>query len=339
MLPLAVLLPTRNAMAFLPDHVNMMRKWLDLVEEVVVVDSSWDDSLAYLEKELAGFNVRFLRHPAGLYQSWNSGINLIRSRYVYISTAGDSIHRAGLKHLVEVAEREACDVVVSPPDLLTETGRPFEGARWPVHHIISFLDAREPVCFEGIPLFFLAMSFFPGAILGSSASNIYRTKTLQENPFPTGFGTVGDTAWCAENAFKIRFGVSPLRSSSFIHHPKTYPLSEYAVDGVTAKLYSLALAALNRAAEDSPEISALAQSMNLSQSIRSRIDFDRWRARLTSSRQGSVPWFVKPGAWAARVSRDAAAKRCWELTNNTTNLNGYRRLVDQCLGHFVPKWT
>ena len=338
MLPLAILIPTRNAMAFLPGHVKMMRKWLDLAEEVVVVDSSWDDSLAYLEKELSGLNVRFLRHPAGLYQSWNSGISQIRSRYVYISTIGDSIHRAGLKHLVELAEEKACDVVVSPPDLLTETGRPFEGVRWPVHHIISFLDVREPVCFEGFPLFLLAMSFLPAAILGSSASNVYRTQTLQERPFPTDSGTMGDTAWCAENAFGIRFGISPLRSSCFIHHSKTYPLSEYALDNPVAKLFNRALSALNRAADESPEVRTLAESMGLAQGLRSRIEFDHWRVRLSLSRQGSLPWYVKPTSWFLRNSRNAAAKQCWELLDNTGHLNGCRELAHQCLGHFLPVW-
>jgi hypothetical protein len=337
MMPLAVLLPTRNAMAFLPGHLDMMRKWLDLAEEVVVVDSSSDDSLAYLEKELSGLNVRFLRHPAGLYQSWNSGISHIRSRYVYISTVGDSIHRTGLKHLVEVAEQEDCDVVVSPPDLLTETGCSFEGARWPVHHIISFLEARDTVCFEGLSLFLLAMSFLPAAILGSSASNIFRTKTLQERPFPTGFGTMGDSAWCVENAFAVRLGISPLLSSTFIHHLKTYPLSEYALDNPNAKLFSHALSALNRAGDESREIKTLAESLGLSQGLRSRIDFDHWRARLSKSRQGLVPWYVKPLAWDARVKRNTAAKRCWELTNNTVSLNGHRKLADRCLDHFLPK--
>jgi glycosyltransferase involved in cell wall biosynthesis len=337
MLPLAVLLPTRNAMAFLPGHLEMMRKWLDLVEEIVVVDSSSDDSLAYLEKELSGLNVRFMRHPAGLYQSWNSGIGLIRSRYVYISTVGDSIHQSGLKHLVEVAEQKACDVVVSPPDLLTETGRSFEGLKWPVHHIISFLEPRDTVCFEGFSLFLMAMSFLPAAILGSSASNIFRTKTLQERPFPTGFGTMGDSAWCAENAFAIRLGISPLPSSCFVHHPKTYPLSEYAVDNPHAKLFRHALFVLNRAADESPEIKKLAESLCLPQGLRSRIDFDHWRARLNRSRQGMVPWYLKPLAWDARIKRNTAAKRCWELTNNTMSLNGHRKLADGCLDYFLPK--
>lgn len=337
MLPLAVMLPTRNAMAFLPGHIAMMRKWLDLVEEIVVVDSSSDDSLAYLEKELSGLNVRFLRHPTGLYQSWNSGISQIRSRYVYISTVGDSIHRAGLQHLVEVAEQEACDIVVSPPDLLTETGHSYEGLKWPVHHILSSLETRETVCFEGISLFLLAMSFLPAALLGSSASNICRTKTLQERPFPTGFGTMGDSAWCVENAFSVSIGISPLVSSHFIHHPKTYPLSEYTVDNPQAKLLNLALSSLNRASAESPEIKALAENLGLPEALRSRIDFDHWRSRLHMSRQGSVPWFVKPHAWDARIKRNSAARQCWELTARTESLNGHRKLADWCLGYFLPR--
>ena len=337
MLPLSVLIPTRNAMALLPGHVQMMRQWLDLAEEIIVVDSSWDDSLAYLQRELAGFNVRFERRPAGLYQAWNHGIGLMRSRYVYISTIGDSIHRAGLEHLVGEAERLACDVVVSPPDLLTESGQPKEDGQWLVHRIISFLKPGETVCLEGIPLFMTMLSFLPDAILGSSASNIYRTATLQKNPFPLDFGTAGDGAWGAMNALSIRLGISPLRTSSFMYHPKTYPLSEYEVNDLISRMFECALVSLDRAAEASPEIRALAENMGLARGIRSRIDFDHWRDRLRQSRESSIPWYVKPGVWNLRANRDAAGKSCLVLLEGASQLNGHGKLVEYCLGHFMAR--
>ena len=43
MLPISVLVPTRNSMSLLPKHVEAMRAWLDFVEEVVAVDSHSTD--------------------------------------------------------------------------------------------------------------------------------------------------------------------------------------------------------------------------------------------------------------------------------------------------------
>jgi hypothetical protein len=37
--------------------------------------------------------------------------------------------------------------------------------------------------------------FLPHGLLGSSASNLYRTSLLQSHPFPSDFGHCGDTAW------------------------------------------------------------------------------------------------------------------------------------------------
>src|ERR1700761_342377 len=107
MLPVGVLIPTRNCMALLPEHVESMRGWLDLAEEIVVVDSdSRDGTKAFLKDKLSGRNVRFFEHPPGLYESWNFGLERMTARYVYISTVGDSITRAGLEHLAETAEEK-----------------------------------------------------------------------------------------------------------------------------------------------------------------------------------------------------------------------------------------
>jgi glycosyltransferase involved in cell wall biosynthesis len=52
-----------------------LRSWLDLAQEVVVVDSeSSDGTVEFLQSELRHPNLRFLSHPPGLYQSWNFGI-------------------------------------------------------------------------------------------------------------------------------------------------------------------------------------------------------------------------------------------------------------------------
>ena len=66
-----------------------------------------------------------------------------------------------------------------------------------------------------------------GAILGSSASNLYRTQCLKERPFPTDFGTSGDGGWGILNAFDVKIAVTPRCFSTFRHHQKAYALSDY----------------------------------------------------------------------------------------------------------------
>jgi len=99
MLPLGVLIPTKDSMAHLPGHVENIRQWQDLVEEIVVVDSfSKDGTLAYLKSHLSHPRLRFLTHPPGLYESWNHGIAHINASCTYIATIGDTITRMAWKN-------------------------------------------------------------------------------------------------------------------------------------------------------------------------------------------------------------------------------------------------
>src|SRR5215207_3790096 len=143
MLPISVLVPTRNSMPLLPKHVESMRPWIDLAQEVVAVDShSQDGTRQFLERELKHPNVRVLDHPPGLYQSWNFGIGQCQAKYIYVSTIGDTMERRGMERLAAAAERLAADVVVSPPRMVRE-GRD-EGRRWPVHELIAARQLGQP---------------------------------------------------------------------------------------------------------------------------------------------------------------------------------------------------
>src|SRR5689334_10733893 len=111
------MMPTLNCAALLPAHLASVQEWADLVEEIVVVDSdSTDGTLDYIQMHLRHPNVRLLRHPRGLYQSWNFGIRNITKKYTYISTVGDSMTRDGLLRLHKVAETAEFDAVVSKPN-------------------------------------------------------------------------------------------------------------------------------------------------------------------------------------------------------------------------------
>src|SRR5205823_511784 len=91
--------------------------------------------------------------------------------------------------LLAVAERLACDVVISKPHLVDNDGRQLADMAWPIDDIINTLQLRQPARLEGMKLFLFTLLNVTGAILGSSASNLYRTDCLKRHPFPTDFGT------------------------------------------------------------------------------------------------------------------------------------------------------
>jgi glycosyltransferase involved in cell wall biosynthesis len=123
-----------------------MQAWLDLVDEVIVVDSrSTDGTLDLIRAELQHPQLRIIERDRGLYASWNEGIAATTGDWVYISTAGDLITRDQLLHLREVGEALSADVVVSPPDFAyEEDGQPVtSGGRRLSYWRPSALDNRS----------------------------------------------------------------------------------------------------------------------------------------------------------------------------------------------------
>ena len=100
-----------------------MKTWMDLAQELIVVDSySTDGTFELLQAELRHPRLSLLQCPPGLYQSWNQGISRVQSKYSYVSTIGDTITREGLEHLTATAEALGSDVVISPPKFFTPDG-------------------------------------------------------------------------------------------------------------------------------------------------------------------------------------------------------------------------
>ena len=310
MLPVSVLIPTRNSMSLLPRHLESVGHWKDLVDEIIVVDSaSHDGTWDLLRAKLPAQKTQFFQHPPGLYQSWNFGIQRATARYLYVSTVGDKITRDGLVHLVETAEQFASDVIVSPPGFVSERGEPVESNPWPVHRLISLFELQRPVCFAGLVPFICALSYIPFAILGSSASNLYRTATLQERPFPTDYGANGDGAWGVFNALDVRFAITPQRMSFFRKHRRPYRSDLEALEPeermLAAGLRLWAEARLRRTSLESE-----AARLGVDRLIEAKCAAQGWRSKLVRYRAGAVPWFLFPGAWIARARRDRAQSRC-----------------------------
>jgi glycosyltransferase involved in cell wall biosynthesis len=304
---IGVVLPTLNCVSLLPGHLESMQSWLDLVSEVIVVDSHSDDgTIEMIRERFSHPGLRILSHPRGLYQSWNFGLSQLHTKYAYISTVGDSITRFGLEHLHTVAEQLQCDVVASEPCFIDNDGTPVPKAKWPIDDAISTLRITEPTCIEGLALFLFVMIHAGdgSAFLGSSASNLYRTDLLQNRPFPTDFGTVGDGAWGVANVFDYRLGVTPERISTFRLHPKAYSCAEYAVDNVCQRLFLLAGEILQQRLTIDTTLRNESERIGCSDFIRLVGELCEWNHRLWKLRKGKCLWMFNPSAWQARDTRN-----------------------------------
>jgi glycosyltransferase involved in cell wall biosynthesis len=310
MLPISVLIPTRNCGALVPGHIESLRPWIDLAQEVVVVDShSGDGTVDLLRAGLSHPRVRFLTHPPGLYQSWNFGIQHTGAKYIYIATVGDSITRDGIEQLFQVAEQFQGDVVISKPSFINGSGTPMPDDRWPIDVIIDRLKIDRPRLLTTTEQFLMAVTNAWGAILGSSASDLYRADCLKARPFPIEYGTAGDGGWGIQNIFDVRIAVTPARFSNFRHHEKAYSLTEYPMDSMTAKLFRLAQTVIAQQRATNPALPPILETVRWPELEKALEIVPVQQAKLEEFRCKPFPWFLNPAAWRVRSTRNRAEKR------------------------------
>ncbi|HZM02943.1 MAG TPA: glycosyltransferase family 2 protein [Candidatus Saccharimonadales bacterium] len=313
-LPISVLIPTRNCAPFLKSHFASLDHWISRVQEIIVVDSeSKDGTVEFMQAHLQGPRVKFLTHPPGLYQSWNFGIQNASAKYIYISTVGDFITARGLEHLYEIAEKFQSDVVISKPNFMDAGGQPTASDHWPIDEILQRLGVLEPILLSTAEQFLFAVTNTYGALLGSSASNLYRTGCLQQRPFPVEFGTAGDQAWGILNIFEVTIAVTPERISSFRKHEKSYPSSEYHVDSLPLKLSCLHQGVIAQQRTHNPRLQPVLDSVQWDELQKMLKTSAVGQEKLERTRDGKVPWFVRPEAWSARRSRNRAQKRVADI--------------------------
>jgi len=219
-LPIGILLPTRNSMPWLERHVKGLKPWLHRAEQVVVVDSqSTDGTVDYLVKHLQHPALKILQHPPGLYESWNFGIQNIDSDWLYIATVGDRIAGPGIENLLTACLADHLDVAISAPVFITMSGEVVDKA-WPIHRYIKCSGkSTGNHIMSPAEVFLWNTLFIPGSLMGSSASNLYRTTYMKSHPFRTELGHAGDIAWGVENAFAARWGLITDCYSEFMLHP------------------------------------------------------------------------------------------------------------------------
>jgi glycosyltransferase involved in cell wall biosynthesis len=305
MLPFGVVIPAKNSMKYLPNHVQNLSSWIDLAEQVVVVDSfSKDGTADFLKKNLRHPNIHFVDHPPGLYASWNHGTRHITSEFCYLSTVGDSVTRAGIEHLVSTASRLQSDVLVSRPDFVNEAGLACNGPEWPIDDVIKRLQLREPCRLQPTIVVAAALTHTGGAITGSCASDLFCTVTLQEYPFPLDFGVAGDGAWSLENVGRIVWAVTPEKVTTFRRHPPTASAKEIKRGEVSNNFAQMAKKVVTEWLQSCPDGVPAEICADIKRLLSISIEYERFCRRYNVFRKNKWPWILDPRAWLARAQRN-----------------------------------
>lgn len=261
---LSVVVPTFNCAKLMERHLESLEKWSDLADEIVVVDSrSTDGTLELIKRHLRHPNLRIIERDRGLYESWNEGIAATKGDWIYISTAGDTIERSHLLHLMEIGEKATADVVISPPRFVDEAGARCSDLNWPPLAIIAGSGRKEPFVLTTEAGFVLTLIHCPRAILGSSASNLYRGTHLRPRPFPVEFKGAGDSVWILRHAAQSRLCFTPQIGSTFCIHPKEEELSGERLAGLVAKILAEKQSALAHAPVDGELVRVLTDENRL----------------------------------------------------------------------------
>jgi hypothetical protein len=300
---LGVLVPTRNCAPRLRGHVTAMQDWLDLADEVVVVDSfSTDGTAEILQRELKHPNCRILSHPPGLYASWNAGVQQLSTEYAYISTVGDTITRAGFQQLLDAAQRFAADVVISKPRFRTPGGAEVHRS-WPIDDVVRTLRITRPRRLTRLEAMIFACTHANGALTGSCASDLFRTDCLRRLPFPTDHGTAGDGIWGLQHAADVSWVVLPERVSVFLCHPTTASQAENRPHAGIPSLHELLEASTVRwqqaglvTTEELAQIGWSELQSATKRYLAAKAEFDQYRKR-------KWPWILSLPSWQARVRR------------------------------------
>ena len=308
MLSLGLVIPTLNSRRYLERHVEGLLPWLDLVEEIIVVDShSTDGSVEFLLEKLPHRNLRFEQHPPGLYASWNHGISQLRTDYFIMSTTGDTIRREGVESLLQCAEDGRCDVVLSKPVFRDLRDR-VRDVRWPLDDIIDKMAPNSRCFLTGLEALIFAVGRPESALLGSSASNLYRTRFFQQRPFPLDWGAAGDGGWVWHHVAEARWGVLAGSYSTFLIHPPQsdkkdlQPSAEHKLDKI-----------IEHSVERWVREGVLAQTQlaligwpNMRKALSDYLDS---KQRFDITRRQKKIWFTRPYAWMQRIARKKARRR------------------------------
>ena len=300
----------------LPRHLAAMANVLACCAEVIHCDSYSDDGTkAFVSKELSHPCLKQVDHPPGLYASWNHAIQQCTQKYIYISTIGDTITEDGLRRLLTLAEDTKADIVISPPRFVAAGGE--EGSLdWPIHKIVREYRLASPRALPAALMFSEAIFNCPNAVIGSSASNLYRASFLQPRPFPVDYHGAGDAAWAIHHAAEARWAIFPEVVSTFLIHPKSYEVNVHLSAEIAARMTRHFKQIIddmhNRPSglvAGDPLLKRVLAHPALAEMELLNIRETAEQAQLESVRKRTRYWYFVPRAWGMRFRR-----------------NGYRRL-------------
>lgn len=303
---LGLVIPTLNSRRYLDRHVEGLMPWMALVQEIVVVDSySTDGSSEFLQEKLPHPNLRVVQHPPGLYASWNHGISRLQTDYFIMSTTGDTISRAGVEALLRCAADGDCDIVLSKP-VFRDLQDQVHEIRWPVDDISEGLASGECRLLTGLEALVYAVGRPDSALLGSSASNLYRTAFFRQRPFPLDWGVGGDGGWVWQHVAEARWGVLGGKYSTFLIHPPQSnqkdlrPASKHNLADVMGCSVERWLSQGVLTQNDLEKIGWPILQKSLRDYLDAKQSFD-------VSRRKKGLWILRPSAWAQRSRRKGAA--------------------------------
>jgi hypothetical protein len=235
---LSVVMPTYQCRGLMERHIAAMAAWIDLADEVIVVDSrSTDGTLDYIREKLRHPRLRIIERDRGLYASWNEGLAATSGRWVYISTAGETITRTQLLLMLEKGDATQADVVISPSDYVDESGRPTPKARKRPKIYAEFAAQGDVLIAPPAVRHFAFRSAGTHALLGSLASDLFLGEFLRDRPFPEDYGSHGDTAWLLRHAHEMRLCVLQTTGSTFCLHAPTSSESKEARQRVLDRMH------------------------------------------------------------------------------------------------------
>jgi len=306
---LGVLIPTYNSASLLAPYLDALGGWLDLATEIAVVDSfSTDGTLELLKTRLHHPRVQFLSHPPGLYASWNFGIQHLQSEYIYIATVCDTITRAGMEQLLNVASMHQSDVVVSKPHLHTPDGRPAE-VEWPVDDIILTLGIKSPRTLHRLEAVVFATVHATAALTGSCASNLFRTSCLTQFPFPTEVGTEADGMWSMRHAAEVAWTVVSQRFSTFAIHPGFATAEDRSQGQQNQRADQILEQAVNEWRSRGLMTATDLDRLCWPEGLRLQRVFQENKSAFDRCRKRKFPWILNPRAWLLRTRRQRARAR------------------------------
>jgi glycosyltransferase involved in cell wall biosynthesis len=215
-IPVTLIIPTLNCAVQASKHLESIDQILPNVREIIAIDSgSIDGTYEILLKKLTRYKAKIISTKPGLYQAWNQAAKIATQPYVYFSTISDTITLDGLSRLMMYSQENELDVIISIPRIINSNGDELD-IQWPIHRLAkSNVASNKLIIPDSYSLRLLSTLFIPESIIGSSASNLYKTKVLAESPFPIDIGTTGDVLWAILNLHKLKVGILYEKISHF----------------------------------------------------------------------------------------------------------------------------